>query len=164
MRAEREVRQYFSNADGYPHSQSVRPVRYCRIMLLKVIGYAAGTLTTLAFVPQVVRTWRTRSTGDLSTGMLLAFSAGVALWLIYGLGLRAWPIIMANAVTLLFALVLLAFKLANQLAMRAGPVPLSRRPQSVPPLARSPLFLHDTGRNPESPGEGPGRSWRCNHL
>ncbi len=129
-------------------------MQYCRIMLLKVIGYAAGTLTTLAFVPQVVRTWRTRSTGDLSTGMLLAFSAGVALWLVYGLGLRAWPIIMANAVTLLLALVLLAFKLANHSGHGGGPRPLSRRPQSVPPLAPSPLFLHDTGRHQENPGGG----------
>jgi MtN3 and saliva related transmembrane protein len=81
--------------------------------MLKAIGYLAGTLTTLAFVPQVVRSWRTRSTGDLSTGMLITFSAGVALWFIYGLGLRAWPIVVANGVTLALALVLVGFKLAS---------------------------------------------------
>lgn len=90
-------------------------------MLLRTIGYVAGTLTTLAFVPQVVRTWRTRSTGDLSVGMLFAFSAGVALWLIYGLGLRAWPIVVANGVTLALALVLLGFKLKASTGGRMSP-------------------------------------------
>ena len=88
------------------------------MVLLRIIGYLAGTLTTVAFVPQVVRTWRTRSTGDLSTGMLLAFSAGVALWFVYGLGLQAWPIVVANGVTLMLALTLLGFKLANRAGRR----------------------------------------------
>ena len=78
---------------------------------IQLVGFAAGTLTTLAYVPQVIRTWRTRSAKDLSLGMLLALSAGVGLWLVYGVALGAWPIIIANGVTLVLALVLVGFKL-----------------------------------------------------
>jgi MtN3 and saliva related transmembrane protein len=76
-----------------------------------LIGVIAGTLTTLAFVPQVIRTWRTRSTGDLSLGMLATFTSGVVLWLVYGIATRQFPIVLANSVTLVLALVLLIFKL-----------------------------------------------------
>ena len=79
--------------------------------LVQLIGFAAGSLTTLAYVPQVVRTWRTRSTKDLSLSMLVALCAGVSLWLIYGIALGAWPIIIANAVTVVLSLVLIVFKL-----------------------------------------------------
>lgn len=79
--------------------------------LVQLIGFAAGSLTTLAYVPQVVRTWRTRSAKDLSLGMLIALSAGVSLWLAYGIALGAWPIIIANSVTLILSLVLIVFKL-----------------------------------------------------
>ncbi len=65
-----------------------------------LIGFAAGTLTTLSFVPQVVKSYRTRRCDDLSAGMLLAFTSGVFLWLLYGLFLHSAPIISANAVTL----------------------------------------------------------------
>ena len=65
-----------------------------------LIGFAAGTLTTLSFVPQVLKTYRTKRCDDLSAGMLLAFTSGVVLWLVYGLFLRSAPIISANAVTL----------------------------------------------------------------
>jgi len=68
--------------------------------LVEALGYAAGILTTLSFVPQVLKTWRTRSSGDLSATMLSAFTAGVVLWLIYGLALGSLPVILANAVTL----------------------------------------------------------------
>lgn len=79
--------------------------------LVQLIGFAAGSLTTLAYVPQVVRTWRTRSARDLSLGMLIALSAGVSLWLAYGIALGAWPIIIANSLTLVLSLVLIVFKL-----------------------------------------------------
>lgn len=78
------------------------------------VGTAAATLTTLAFVPQVVKTLRTRSTRDISLSMWVMFSAGVALWLVYGVMLDAWPVIGANAATLLLALTVLAVKLANR--------------------------------------------------
>lgn len=74
------------------------------------LGFAAGTLTTVSFIPQVHKAWRTRRCDDLSLGMLLAFGAGVLLWLIYGLVLSASPIIVANAVTLALILALVFLK------------------------------------------------------
>ena len=65
-----------------------------------LIGFAAGALTTLSFVPQAVKSYRTKRCDDLSAGMLLAFTSGVVLWLTYGLIVRSAPIITANAVTL----------------------------------------------------------------
>lgn len=74
------------------------------------LGYAAGTLTTVAFVPQVVRTWRSRSADDLSLTMLCVFAVGIVLWVVYGVALDSWPVIAANAVTLVLALMLLAMR------------------------------------------------------
>ena len=78
-----------------------------------LIGMIAGTLTTIAFVPQVWRVWKTRSTKDISLGMYLVFTAGVAFWLAYGLMLGAWPIIVANCVTLALTGTVLALKLRH---------------------------------------------------
>jgi MtN3 and saliva related transmembrane protein len=78
-----------------------------------VIGVAAATLTTAAFVPQVWRVWRTRSADDLSFGMLLVFIAGLFLWLVYGLRAHMLPVIVANAVTLALNLAILALKVRH---------------------------------------------------
>jgi MtN3 and saliva related transmembrane protein len=78
--------------------------------LVQFLGYLAGTLTTVAFVPQVLRTWRTRSSDDLSLGMLVVFTLGVTLWLLYGIAITSTPVILANAVTLVLALTLLVLK------------------------------------------------------
>ena len=84
---------------------------WVRIMLtITILGFLAGTLTTLSFIPQVHKAWTSKSCGDLSLGMLLAFGAGVLLWLVYGLLLHAAPIIVANLVTLSLILVLLFLK------------------------------------------------------
>lgn len=64
------------------------------------IGYLAATLTTIAFIPQVLHTWRLRSANGISVGMYFIFTIGIGLWLLYGVLLGAWPIIIANAVTL----------------------------------------------------------------
>lgn len=74
------------------------------------MGFLAGTLTTLSFVPQAHKAWRTRSCDDLSWGMLLALATGVVFWLVYGLMLGAAPIIVTNAVTLVLLLVIIAMK------------------------------------------------------
>jgi MtN3 and saliva related transmembrane protein len=79
--------------------------------LITLLGFAAGTLTTVSFVPQVHKAWRSKRCDDLSLTMLVAFGMGVVLWLIYGLMLRASPIIVANAVTLALILWLLYLKL-----------------------------------------------------
>lgn len=76
-----------------------------------IVGYAAATLTTISFVPQVLHTWRTRCAAGVSLGMVTLFSLGVALWLAYGIALGAPPIIAANAITLSLALFLLGMKL-----------------------------------------------------
>lgn len=76
-----------------------------------LIGYAAAILTTLAFIPQVLHTWRQRSAHGISLGMYAIFSGGVALWLVYGVLLGAWPVIVANTVTLALALSMLFMKL-----------------------------------------------------
>jgi MtN3 and saliva related transmembrane protein len=78
---------------------------------VEMLGYLAGTLTTIAFVPQLLKAWRSRSTSDVSLGMLVTFCLGVALWLAYGISLRAWPVIAANAVTLVLAAVILFLKI-----------------------------------------------------
>ncbi len=78
--------------------------------LITLLGFAAGTLTTVSFVPQVHKAWRTKRCDDLSLTMLLAFGTGVVLWLLYGLLLRAAPIIAANAVTLALIFWLLYLK------------------------------------------------------
>jgi MtN3 and saliva related transmembrane protein len=75
------------------------------------IGYLAACLTTLSFVPQALHTFRTRDVRGISLGMYSAFTLGVALWLAYGVALRAWPIVVANAVTLCLAAAILAMKL-----------------------------------------------------
>jgi MtN3 and saliva related transmembrane protein len=73
----------------------------------EAIGYIAASLTTLSFVPQVLRTWRLRSAQGISIGMYAIFTSGVALWLAYGVMLGAWPLIIANAATLALALSIL---------------------------------------------------------
>ena len=78
---------------------------------LEALGFVTGGLTTLSFVPQVVKAWRTKSTGDLSGAMLAVFTAGVICWLSYGVALGSWPVIVTNACTLALTSVLLWLKL-----------------------------------------------------
>ncbi len=78
---------------------------------IMLLGLAAGTLTTIAFVPQVRKTWKTKSARDMSFGMLATFCTGVLLWLVYGLLIRSLPVILANTVTLLLAGAILALKI-----------------------------------------------------
>jgi MtN3 and saliva related transmembrane protein len=76
-----------------------------------IIGLAAGFCTTMAFLPQAVKTWRSKSAKDLSLGMYLIFCTGVVLWLTYGILISDLPIIITNLVTLLLAISILYFKL-----------------------------------------------------
>jgi MtN3 and saliva related transmembrane protein len=75
------------------------------------IGYIAGSMTTCAFLPQVFRTWKTRSCHDLSWVMLLIFAAGIFFWFIYGIIIREMPIILANGITLILVLVIVGMKI-----------------------------------------------------
>ena len=80
-------------------------------MNVDLIGSVAGTLSTIAFIPQAWRIWKTRSARDLSLPMYLIFTSGVALWFVYGLALGGVPIIVCNGLTLLLAGTVLAMKL-----------------------------------------------------
>ena len=74
------------------------------------LGFAAAVCTTSAFVPQVLLVWRQRGAPGVSTGMYLMFIAGVAMWLLYGLALHSWPVVIANAFTLVLACAILGMK------------------------------------------------------
>lgn len=78
---------------------------------IEAIGLVAGTLTTSAFVPQVIHVWRTRSTRDLSLGMFVMFCFGVTLWLIYGIYLGSLSLIASNGITLGLGLSILIAKI-----------------------------------------------------
>jgi MtN3 and saliva related transmembrane protein len=75
------------------------------------VGLAAGFLTTVAFIPQVVKIWKTRSAKDVSLYTFIAFTVGVGLWLAYGILKQELPIIVWNGVTLLLAAAILTMKL-----------------------------------------------------
>jgi MtN3 and saliva related transmembrane protein len=81
--------------------------------LFTILGFAAGFLTTMSFVPQALHTWRSGSTRDLSWLWLLSFSGGVFLWFIYGVYFHSWPIILANAATFLLILPIIVVKVRH---------------------------------------------------
>lgn len=76
-----------------------------------LVGSVAGILTTVSFVPQVIKTWRSRSARDISFGMFLLFSLGVMLWLYYGIAIHSIPIVVANGVTLVLSMSIILMKL-----------------------------------------------------
>ena len=77
----------------------------------EMIGLVAGVLTTSAFVPQVYKTWKSKSADGLSLTMYLVFFVGIILWLIYGIYIQSFAMILTNAVTSFLALLLILFKL-----------------------------------------------------
>lgn len=80
------------------------------------LGYAAACLTTASFVPQAILTLRTRNVAGISLGMYASFTLGIALWLVYGVMLGSWPIIVANTLTLGLAATILIVKLREERA------------------------------------------------
>jgi MtN3 and saliva related transmembrane protein len=85
------------------------------VTVAEALGYGAATFTTVSFVPQAWLIWKTRRAEGLSVGMYSLFVVGVALWLGYGLMLSAWPVVIANAITLVLALFILGVRI------RSGP-------------------------------------------
>ncbi len=79
--------------------------------LIDTLGLLAGTLTTIAFFPQLYKTWKSKSARDVSLVMMITFCIGVFLWLVYGLVIHAMPVIVANAVTLVLALLIVLLKI-----------------------------------------------------
>lgn len=78
---------------------------------VNIIGFTAGTLTTIAFVPQAIKIWKTKSAKDISLGMFVMLCTGISLWVIYGILVKSLPVVVANATTLVFALSILVLKL-----------------------------------------------------
>ena len=89
-----------SNQPTYPHTMN----------LIDWVGSVAAILTTASFVPQAWHTFRTRDVSGISLSMYSLFTAGVALWLVYGILMEAWPIIIANIITTSLALMILLMK------------------------------------------------------
>ena len=81
--------------------------------MVTILGLLAATLTTIAFVPQVLKTWRTQSTHDISLGMFSLLAAGVFAWLVYGILIGDLPLVLANGVTFVLAGTILYFKIRN---------------------------------------------------
>ena len=81
------------------------------MQITEAIGYLAASLTTCSFVPQAWLTFKTKDVSGISLGMYSAFTLGIALWLAYGLLISAWPIVVANAITLALASAILLMKL-----------------------------------------------------
>lgn len=78
---------------------------------INLLGLLAGTLTTIAFLPQLFKTWKSKSAKDVSLVMMITFSVGVFLWIVYGLAIGAMPIVVANVVTLTLAILILILKI-----------------------------------------------------
>jgi MtN3 and saliva related transmembrane protein len=76
-----------------------------------IVGYIAGALTTISFVPQLIKAWKMRETRDLSLAMLVLFGIGILLWILYGFWVDSLPIIAANVSTVVLILVLLLLKI-----------------------------------------------------
>ena len=81
---------------------------------IDALGYVAATLTTASFVPQAWLTFRTRDVRGISLAMYSVFTLGIALWLVYGLFIEAWPVVIANVVTFALAAAILTMKLSME--------------------------------------------------
>lgn len=89
--------------------------------MLLSISFIAATLTTAAFLPQAIKVIRTRDTSSLSLIMYIMFTLGVSSWLVYGLGKHDLAIAGSNLITLIFALIILAFKIRNVVVKKEMP-------------------------------------------
>ncbi|MDA8327308.1 MAG: SemiSWEET transporter [Nitrospiraceae bacterium] len=78
-----------------------------------LLGFAAGALTTLAYLPQVMKTWKSRSTHDISAGMFITLCAGLFLWVLYGISINSVPVIATNIVSFALGLIIVIFKMKN---------------------------------------------------
>lgn len=89
-------------------------VAYCKmkeVNYVEIIGFLAAFCTTIAFLPQAIKVYKSKSAKDLSLGMFALFTTGIVLWLIYGIFIQNAPMIAANAITFLLAAFILIFKI-----------------------------------------------------
>jgi len=79
-----------------------------------LLGLIGGTLTTSSFVPQVLKAVKTRSTRDVSTGMFVLLSAGIFIWIVYGIKINSLPVILTNSISFVFSVIILVYKVVNK--------------------------------------------------
>lgn len=82
-------------------------------MFVQLIGFVAAILTTVSYIPQVIQIWRTRETRSISLPMYLALSFGILLWIIYGVIILAWPLIIANSISFILVATILLLKIKH---------------------------------------------------
>lgn len=78
---------------------------------MEFIGFIAATMTTISFLPQVIKTWKMKETRDISLLMFMILATGIFLWIIYGFIIQDLPVILANSITFMFVMIILFFKL-----------------------------------------------------
>tara|TARA_Y100000034_G_C6640513_1_gene279956 strand:+ start:199 stop:453 length:255 start_codon:yes stop_codon:yes gene_type:complete len=78
---------------------------------IDIIGFLAGTFTTIALMPQVVKAWKTKSTRDVSLIWAITLTIGVFLWLVYGILIKSLPIVIANTMTFILSVIVLILKI-----------------------------------------------------
>lgn len=81
---------------------------------ITLLGLLGGTLTTVSFFPQVFKTWKTKSTKDVSLVMFLLLTVGIMIWIVYGFLIGSLPIIVSNSVSFVLSLVILVLKLIHK--------------------------------------------------
>ncbi len=83
------------------------------INYIAIIGLTAGTLTTISFLPQVIKTIKTKETKDISMAMYIVLGTGIFLWMIYGILIKDFPVILANSISFVLAIVVLILKIKH---------------------------------------------------
>ncbi len=101
------------------------------VFYISLIGFAAGALNIIAYIPQVIKAARTKSTKDLSVSWLIFLSAAFALWIVYGIELNSFPILIANIAFMIVSLTLLSLKL-NTVEPSLGSVVVQHSSLSTP--------------------------------
>jgi len=81
------------------------------MLIAEIIGFVATILSVIAFIPQAVKSWKTKSTKDISLGMYSIFTTSQVLWFIYGILIVSWPLIIANAIIFSLSFIILIYKL-----------------------------------------------------
>ncbi len=79
-----------------------------------LIGLTAGTLTTISFLPQVIKTWKSKSTQDISMAMFLTLCLGLLMWVFYGLSINSMPVILTNIISFILAFTVLVLKIKHR--------------------------------------------------
>jgi MtN3 and saliva related transmembrane protein len=77
---------------------------------IEIVGHTGAVLSSITFIPQVYKAWQSKSVGDLSLNMMLIVMTSTLVWLVYGLALNLWPVIIANSIIFFLSVVLLFFK------------------------------------------------------